>query len=143
MPTQVVVWVDPGWEVGLARIFHDNGIIRKVHQKQVGGAKEPPIQWLIGEVLDYLDATLALGVPATVGVEDFNTSGQLSRPGKDTISIVGAVRGWAYARGIQPVVVAPAHRKSELHTAAEQGGRIHETDALAHCRAHIRENYPQ
>jgi len=139
--TAVVAWVDPGWSVGLARIFHEGGTVIKTQQAQVGGEKEPPIQPLIAEVLQYLDETLALGLPATIGVEDFNTSGQLSRPGKDTILIVGAVRGWAVVRGIPLVVVAPAHRKSALHDAAVQGGRIHETDALAHCHAHLRRTY--
>jgi len=71
-------------------------------------------------------------------IEDFNSTGQLSRDGKNTIEMVGIAVGICVALGLTYDVVSPQARYSELETAQSRGHRVHETDALAHGLARLR-----
>ena len=133
MPT-CVVGVDPGGTTGLARVYHDAAFQPTLDQvDEAGGEKVPVLQNAVG-TMRFIEHVW----PRLVIVEDFNSSGNLSRYGKDTIFLVGYVVGACNEAGIPVVIAQPAQRRSELHSLQDRGLSTHKTDALAHAMAHLR-----
>ena len=139
MSLHVLGAVDPGGTTGLARVYHVADVPRSCQLAQVecwdvkGGRKDIDPSGVYRFITDTPPELTTMWV-----VEDFNSTGQLSRDGKNTIELVGIVIGICVALGLTYEVVQPQARYCELPEAQTREGRVHETDALAHGLARLR-----
>jgi hypothetical protein len=89
------------------------------------------------EVIELLEGA------KTVVVERFATAGRLSSYGLQTIELVGTIRGWCWAKGVEFFTATPQQRYPRMGLAEQAVGWIitpstvakHEVDALAHLLA--------
>ena len=121
-----VLTVDPGHNVGMAwgSIIDGKGELKGSILRRY-------------EHLEEVQATILEWNPNVVAIEDFNTSGQLSAPGKHTILVIGFVIGICHSQNIKWQLHTPQFRYPFLPAAKihplTKGHIIHEIDATAHC----------
>lgn len=118
-----LIAVDPGITTGMA--FWVNGQVRTC------------VAYNEKEVVELLEGAKA------VVVERFATAGRLSGYGLQTIELVGTIRGWCWAKGVEFFIATPQQRYPRMSEAEASVGWIitpskvakHEVDALAHLLA--------
>lgn len=117
-----IIAVDPGPHIGVA--IHDS-VSNEYHMLMV---MEPVKLW------DIVNSHR----PDTIVLENFASSGLISRDGQSTIRLVGAVELMAYITGASLVLQSPQERYSQMDNARlmlKSIGRklvTHEVDSLAH-----------
>ena len=142
---RVVVGIDPGETIGLAWVTYQHG--EQIDRWHLVDAQATDVSVALTFLQMAVDQ-LRPDYDMTVVIEDYQSSGPLTKEAKLTIEQVGFFHGWFTARSNQPrnilcKIVPPGRRQSRLEQARKlsPNGAVHAArhgvDALAHVLKEI------